>query len=200
MAFRNPLNWPEGQRRTVKRRKAPFEAKTVTILNELDRSVRKLGITDVEITTDRRVRVDGQVSMAADNTIDPGIAIYFKRKGEDVCIAFDRFNGFWGNLRAIGLYLEYMARLESYDMTEIADKAFTGFTALPAHATPKSNLRYHVPKDWYEVLQLAPTAEREVIRAAYRKLSSMYHPDNRITGDPVKFQEVQRAYRDSGAA
>lgn len=34
-------------------------------------------------------------------------------------------------------------------------------------------------KDYYEILQVHPRAEGEVIAAAYRKLAQMYHPDSR---------------------
>ena len=36
--------------------------------------------------------------------------------------------------------------------------------------------------DFYEVLQVSPRAEPEVVRAAYRILARKYHPD--LGGDP----------------
>jgi DnaJ-class molecular chaperone len=32
-------------------------------------------------------------------------------------------------------------------------------------------------KDYYKILQVDPSAEQEVIEAAYRRLARMYHPD-----------------------
>ena len=32
-------------------------------------------------------------------------------------------------------------------------------------------------KDYYEILQVHPLAEQEVIAAAYRRLAMKYHPD-----------------------
>lgn len=189
MAFTNPLQWPVGQLRTQKRRKAPFGAKMSTIVNELDRTVHKLGITDIRITTNRRVRIDGQLSMAnADNAADPAIAVYFKRKGQDVCIAFDKFNDIWGNLRAVGLYLEYMARLETYDMTEIADKAFTGFTALPVGTIVTD-------EPWYIILGVESNATKEEIRDAYREKIKRHHPD--VGGSVEQFKKIRDAYERS---
>lgn len=194
MAFRNPLEWPFGQVRTERRRKAPFHAGETTILKELDRAVVKLQLEDVKITTARRVRVDGQISQSTDqNNADPGIAIYFKRKGEDIALAFDKFSDFWGNLRAIGLYLEYMARLESYDMTEIADKAFTGFKALPASiSTPLPH------RDWWVVFSVDKDANAHEVKAAYRDLLKLHHPD--VGGNQAELDEVRRAYEEWKAA
>ena len=43
--------------------------------------------------------------------------------------------------------------------------------------------------DWYEVLQVSPNAEHDVIEAAYRRLSRKYHPD--VNQDP-RAPESQR--------
>ena len=65
-------------------------------------------------------------------------------------------------------------------------------------------------EDLYEILQVSPSAEAEVIRAAYRRLAFMYHPDRNpssdstrimsqinaayeILGDPVKRAEYDRS-------
>jgi hypothetical protein len=190
MPFRNPLNWPTGQARTEKRRKAPFNAGETTILQGIDRAIVKLNLKDVEITTDRRVRIDGQISMSSDQAnADPGLAIYFKRKDDDVVLAFDKFNDFWGNLRAIGLYLEYMARLESYDMTEVADKAFTGFKALPASITTPLPHR-----DWWIVLGVNKDATAQEVKTAYREMMGAAHPDG--GGSLAEFDEVRRAFQE----
>jgi Ca-activated chloride channel family protein len=50
-------------------------------------------------------------------------------------------------------------------------------------------------KDYYNILDVAPTASVEEIREAYRALARRYHPDT--TKDPQsskKFQEIQEAY------
>lgn len=193
MSFRNPLQWPVGQPRTAKRHKAPFKAGNTKIIDDLDRAVKKLGITNITISTDRRVRVDGQLSMSSgDNAADPGIAVYFTRKGEELCIAFDKFTDIWGNLRAVGLYLEYMARLEAYDMTEMADKSFTAYKALPS-----SVIVPPAPQAWYDVLQVNPQADADIVQGAYRKLILRYHPDNQNTGNEQMFHKVQAAWKES---
>ncbi|HEX5826388.1 MAG TPA: DnaJ domain-containing protein [Candidatus Limnocylindrales bacterium] len=48
-------------------------------------------------------------------------------------------------------------------------------------------------RDAYSVLQVAPTAEMDVIRAAYRALARRYHPDGTCP-DPERMAELNRAY------
>lgn len=49
-------------------------------------------------------------------------------------------------------------------------------------------------KDYYEVLGVSKTATDQEIKSAFRKLAKQYHPDNKQTGDDVKFKEVGEAY------
>ena len=47
-------------------------------------------------------------------------------------------------------------------------------------------------KDPYEILGVNPSADEDVIRAAYRASAKKHHPDNE--GDIKKFKQVQSAY------
>ena len=49
-------------------------------------------------------------------------------------------------------------------------------------------------RDFYEVLGIKKNASKDEIKSAYRKLAKKYHPDNKETGDEVKFKEIQEAY------
>src|SRR5687767_821233 len=51
------------------------------------------------------------------------------------------------------------------------------------------------PVSLYEVLQVAPRAEPEVIKASYRTLARIYHPD--VSADPesaARMREINAAY------
>lgn len=48
--------------------------------------------------------------------------------------------------------------------------------------------------DYYELLQVSPSAEPETIHRVYRLLAQRWHPDNRTTGDVAKFRAVHSAY------
>ena len=46
------------------------------------------------------------------------------------------------------------------------------------------------PLDYYEVLQVSPNAEGEIIQAAYRRLAQKWHPDRR-PGDPTASERMK---------
>lgn len=48
--------------------------------------------------------------------------------------------------------------------------------------------------DYYEILQLSPSADVDTVHRVYRVLAQRYHPDNPETGDIVAFQNVLQAY------
>ncbi len=49
-------------------------------------------------------------------------------------------------------------------------------------------------KDYYQILGVNKTADKEEIKKAFRKLAHKYHPDKK-TGDEEKFKEVNEAYQ-----
>ena len=48
--------------------------------------------------------------------------------------------------------------------------------------------------DYYDVLQVSPTAEPDTIHRVYRLLAQRFHPDNKETGNPSRFREIADAY------
>ena len=48
--------------------------------------------------------------------------------------------------------------------------------------------------DHYETLQLSPSADGEMVERVYRLLAKRYHPDNTVSGDVHRFNEVREAY------
>jgi curved DNA-binding protein CbpA len=49
--------------------------------------------------------------------------------------------------------------------------------------------------DYYEMLQISPTAEPDTIHKVYRLLAQRCHPDNRETGNEEQFRRLSEAYR-----
>ena len=50
--------------------------------------------------------------------------------------------------------------------------------------------------DCYEILQVSRRADPLMITKAYRLLATLYHPDNKETGNEERFREVVDAYRE----
>ena len=50
-------------------------------------------------------------------------------------------------------------------------------------------------QDYYEILQISPSAEPETIHRVYRLLAQRAHPDNAETGNEVQFRILTEAYR-----
>ena len=50
------------------------------------------------------------------------------------------------------------------------------------------------PLDYYEALQVSPSAEFDTIQRIYRLLAQRFHPDNGETGDAARFRVVHEAY------
>jgi len=48
--------------------------------------------------------------------------------------------------------------------------------------------------DYYEFLQISPSAEPDTIHRVYRFLAARFHPDNQDTGDAEKFFLLKQAY------
>jgi curved DNA-binding protein CbpA len=51
-----------------------------------------------------------------------------------------------------------------------------------------------VAADYYEILQISPSAEPETIHRVYRLLAQRYHPDNKETGNAARFRDTIEAY------
>ena len=48
--------------------------------------------------------------------------------------------------------------------------------------------------DYYEILQISPTAEPDTVHRVYRLLAQRCHPDNKETGNEAQFRLLSEAY------
>lgn len=48
--------------------------------------------------------------------------------------------------------------------------------------------------DYYDILQISPSAEPETVHRVYRLLAQRFHPDNQETGNDRRFRELTEAY------
>ncbi len=192
---RYPLNWPAAWPRARSRSSSNF-AKVGRELS-LDRArrlvideLRRLGASDVVISSNIELRLDGYPRSGQRMPDDPGVAVYFRRKGESKCIPIDTYRKPEENLYAIGLCIEAMRGLERWGAPRLVDAAFSGFKALPELAGPSAAA-------WWDVLGVPPSADRAAVLAAYREKSRRWHPDAE-GGDSERFVLVQNAFKQSG--
>lgn len=192
-----PLTWPGGWRRTApgSRLRANFSKNknalsvaegTKRVLDEL----RRFGVPDyrVIISTNIQVRLDGLPYSNQKEPSDPGVAVYWKRNGNEQVMATDTYTRVADNLAAIAASLDAMRAIERHGGAQILDRAFIGFTALPE------------PKNWRHVLEMptnipAGRTLADVALDQYRDLARKHHPDK--GGDPERMAEINRAWSDA---
>jgi hypothetical protein len=179
-----PLCWPAGWRRTQPDRRIDakfrvgggYMAKRLEVGDGVERirgELKRMGIDlrTVIISTELRLRDDGlPYHRQATSSIDPGAAVYWQAKGGKVtrCMAIDIYDRIADNLAAIAATIDAMRAIERHGGATILERAFTGFTALPA---PASQTAPH------EVLGVSEHATRGEIEYAYRRLAQQMHPD-----------------------
>lgn len=155
-----PLQWPAHVQRTPPQNRAwgGFQVTPDKASKDLVAEVQRSGGTGLVISTNRPVRRDGMPMASAREPDDPGVAVYFTRKGQSICIPCDSFDRVWKNIRAIGLSIRDMRGPESRGCAAITDQAFTGFAALPAPGS--------IP--WWTILGVDRNATAEQINSAWK--------------------------------
>ena len=140
--------------------------------------------TSVVISSNLALRNDGLPRSGQREPDDSGVSVFWGNGQRARCIAVDQYDRVADNLAAIAATLEAMRAIERHGGAAILERAFTGFVALPA------------PESWWQVLGLSgPSAQREDIEQAHRRLIMQHHPDR--GGDVDQAARINRA-RDQG--
>lgn len=173
-----PLSWPAGWARTAqgKRRASRYRVTQERAQQDLLRSLRLLGARYVTISTNVELRRDGLPYASRRAPEDPGVACYWERDGKPEVIACDSWSTVGENIRAIGQAVDALRQLERCGASEILNRAFTGFSALPAASGATG------PRTWREVLgfplQRATRITAVDVEHRYRALARERHPDS----------------------
>lgn len=163
-----PLSWPEAYPRTHNRKKALFKAAPFGhCRDQLIHELKLLGAKDIILSTNVPLRQDGlpYADFERRNITDPGVAVYFKYKGNQKVLSCDRWNRIEFNLHALELTVAAMRGLERWGASAILERAFTGFTALPA------------PPQWWDVLGVRKETPLQECEQVYRDRIFKAHPD-----------------------
>lgn len=179
-----PLHWPPTWPRTLHPKRARFDTTFSLARDGLLAELRRLGARDIIISTNLELRLDGLPKAARRQPNDVGVAVYFTLAGNPQCIPCDKWNRLEDNLQAIRLTVEALRGLERWGAKEMVNAAFRGFQALPA---PQA-------ETWWDILELTPQATEPDIRAAFRRLARLTHPD--AGGDKEEFIKLQNAFEE----
>lgn len=181
-----PLSWPFGWVRTLdyRRRVSQFAERSLATAREfvLD-ELRLLRGSNIVLSTNIVLRLDGLPRSGKRTPTDPGVAVYFTLKGLPKVLACDKWTTVEDNLWAIGKHIEAIRGQDRWGVGTL-DQAFRGYDALPAPKTA-----------WWEVLGVDQHASQEVILAAYRNKVKIAHPD--AGGSQGEFIKIQAAFEAS---
>lgn len=178
-----PLTWPTGWKHTPihLRRGSPFKTSSDKAQRNVIRQLDLLGARQVIVSSNLKLRNDGYPYAQQPRCEDEAIAIYFRRKGKDMVFACDQYRRREDNMHAIGLSIEALRGLERWGASDMMERAFTGFAALPP------------PFDWRTILGFVPsdTPTLDQVERNYRDLISGAHPDQ--GGDNDAFVDLNLA-------
>lgn len=168
-----PLQWPLGWERTKsyhvhhsRFKKPSMDSACQEVLDQL----RMMGVdrNDVVISTNVPTRLDGFPRSNMSAPSDKGVAVYFVRKKTNHVFAADSFCRVEDNLWAIAKSLEALRAIERYGVTQVMDRAFSGFAALPEKSSTRT---------CWDVFGMAPDTNEHILRERFRQLCQLLHPD-----------------------
>lgn len=173
-----PLQWPVGWARTKIPRRSPYKLALERALQELTSELRLFRAKDFVVSSNVEPRLAGLPPGPAAAT-DPGVAVYWEDvHGRPRVMACDAWDSVRGNVRAVAVTINALRQIERSGASQLLERAFTGFAALPADAGASS---------WREVLQLSDNGSpnggskrpltRAEIDAAYKRRALEVHPD-----------------------
>jgi DnaJ-domain-containing protein 1 len=190
-----PLCWPDGWKRTpageidVSRfyknyRNGSGGHSMAECLSLLQKELDLLGAENPVVSTNIRLRLDGQPVSNAAQPNDRGAAIYFVLDGKPVSLACDKWNRVECNLWAIAKHIEALRGQERWGVGNIA-QAFRGYMALPA---PRGN-----GSDPFDILGIPKNSSFDQVKDAYRNIARAHHPDT-SGSDGEFFKIAKEAY------
>jgi hypothetical protein len=184
-----PLQWPAGRERRPdwKREVSNFDTSMSKARDSLFNELKLLGARHVVLSSNVPLRLDGKPYASFPAIRDPAVAVYFSYREKQMCFACDRWNKVEDNIQAIRKTIEALRGIARWGTGDMLQAAFTGFAALPAPIVAG------MTRPWREVLRFAPEAvvSADMVRARYRALASLEHPDK--GGTDAKMSELNAA-------
>jgi len=186
-----PLAWPAGWPRAKRKTRAAFNMSFANARDELLNQLRLMGARYPLLSSNVSLRRDGLPYANQPEPADPGVAIYFMWQGKQMTFACDRWDRVRDNVRAIGKTIEALRGIERWGASDMMERAFSAFEALPA---PDGV----VTLSCWQVLDLEPGAPEVAVERAYREKAKSAHPDK--GGSREEWDRLRAAYEQAKRA
>ena len=174
MADTYPLQWPQGWTRTKIQGKSAFKTPMSKAVELLKNEIRLMRGSAVVISTNIPLKTDGTLRLDRE-PVDPGVAVYFTRDGKQVVFACDKYDLARENVYAIAKTIEAMRGIERWGASEMMERAFSGFKALPETAGEG--------EDCWKVLMVPPMSDERTVRLSHRDIIRNLHATNSGSAD-----------------
>lgn len=179
-----PLHWPHGWKRTKNPKRSRFTTTFGSARDELMAEIRRMGGKNPILSTDIPLRRDGLPYSNHNPPRDKGAAVYFQYKGNPMSFACDAWDRVQDNVWAIRKTIEALRGIERWGASDMLERAFTGFQALPP-----------ARGNWWDVLEVSESASVYEIKEARKRLSLIHHPDK--GGHPDMMVKINKAFDDA---
>lgn len=185
-----PLQWPQGWKRTKSPTRSRFgewnkKPSIAKASEKLRHEINLMGGKGLIVSSNLKLKKDGLPYSSQRQPEDCGVAAYFVWDNSQKVIACDSYDLCGCNLWAIAKTVEAMRGIDRWGCSEILNRAFTGFAALPERASENGTA-------WYSVLDLSPDCSLDELKTAFRENAKKHHPD--ISGNKDQFLLVKAAY------
>lgn len=178
-----PLCWPEGFKRTKHPNGSRFDKRFLSIKKTTDEVVyqlKLLGATKPIISTNLKLKIDGLPYSQQRQPVDPGAAVWFTMNGNQRVLACDQWKTIEENLWAIAKTIDAMRGIDRWGVSDMLDRMFTGFLALPSKP------------HWKYILDLPEKCSFEDAKRSYLQKAKENHPDR--GGNPETMAELNEAF------
>ena len=187
-----PLQWPEGKSRAKYRQRAKFKTAFSTARDGVYHEVSLLGGKQPVLSSNLMLRQDGLPLAKQRNPDDPGVAVYFTYKDQQMCFACDKWDRVTDNIQAVRLTIEALRGIARWGSGDMMEQAFHGFKTLPPPGGDEA-----IPP-WWVVLDCAEDDPLNLIEQQYLRKRRDAHPDH--GGSSEAFHAVINAWEQAKKA
>lgn len=184
------IDWPAGFDRTPEEKRARnrmFKASIADTTEDLETELHRLDPDDWRAEIGNSHTKSNGLPLHNANPYDPGFVLRWRKDGEEFAVACDAYTRLRDNLRAVYLWI-HETRMRNQRPVVTGEDEFAAARLPPGEDEATTIAARENP---HEVLEVAPDAHPDVVKAAAKRRKAQTHPD--AGGDPEQFQQVVKA-------